>query len=524
MLVAAKDAWPDAPFLSERLGEGWQTVSYESFADRVALAASRIGSGERVAIVARNSIATAIATFAVMAQGGTVIPLSPGYLLHPNGVDTIRKLIADCEPTRLLADHDLLAPLSPIAGIEIADIAGLTGNRPIDLRAAAAGIAPSTLAKILFTSGSTGKPKAVPNTHAMLCAAIQMAEDVRPRLLDRSSSERVDWLPWHHTFGGNVNFLATLLSGSHFYIDDGLPTPAGFARMMSNLALVGPHSLTTVPAALIAMIDAMERNGPLAAAVLRNVHVVLFGGAPLDAHVGARFQTLAVHTLGRRIMFGSGYGMTETAGVISHVHWPSERADLMGAPLPGVELKFVPYDEDRFECRVRGANVFSGYSRRDNADTFDEEGYFRTGDAVRPVDPEDWSAGVVLDGRIAEDFKLANGTWVRAGTLRARIRAALGPFVRDVLLVGAGQADVGLLMVPMVADIVDQPVQEAIRRFNAEQGGGVTTRIGRAAWLSSKPDPARGEINEKGELNPVRATRERAEEIRALYASEPTIL
>jgi feruloyl-CoA synthase len=334
MLVAANDAWPDAPFLSERWGESWRTLSYKSFADTVASAASRIGSGERVAIVARNSIATAVATFAVMAQGGTAIPLSPGYLLHPNGVDTIRKLIADCEATRLLADYPLLAPLSPIADLEIADIAGLSGSTPIDLRAAADAIAPSTIAKILFTSGSTGKPKAVPNTHAMLCAAIQMADDVRPRLLDRTSFDLVDWLPWHHTFGGNVNFLATLLSGSHFYIDDGLPTPAGFARMMSNLALVGPHSLTTVPAALTAMIAAMEGNEALAAAVLRNVHVVLFGGAPLDAHVGASFQALAVRTLGQRIMFGSGYGMTETAGVISHVHWPSERSDLMGAPLP----------------------------------------------------------------------------------------------------------------------------------------------------------------------------------------------
>lgn len=523
MLVRAARAWPDRPFLSERGTDGeWRTLTFARFAEAVARCALPSFNGARVGLLARNSLNTAIATFAVMARGGTVVPLAPAYLDHPDGLSIPGALAAKVRVELMLVDDDLIdrvqpsAPwpgdrLRPLSSIEPKDLPG-----PIDLAASALLIAPGDPAKILFTSGSTGTPKAVVQTHAMLCASAAMIEQISPAPLDGKPYTQVDWLPWHHVYGGNVNLHGALSDGGHLYIDGGSPTPEGFGLTLRNLAEVGPHVISTVPAAFPPLLDAMERSPELAGAILRNLAGCAFGGAPLAPALAERFQRLAVAVTGRRIMFGSGYGMTETAGIIAMVYWPTERGDLLGLPVPGVEMKLVPLDDGRYECRVRGPNVFGGYEG-DDVEVFDDGGYFRTGDAVRPANPDNWEDGLIYAGRLSEDFKLANGVWVRAGALRADLQAHLGADCLDALIVGSGRDEVGVLILTRPGSPLRGPALiEAISRFNSNRAG-ASRRIGRAGVLASPPNPDLGEVSAKGSLNPARMTQTRAGEIEALY-------
>jgi feruloyl-CoA synthase len=526
LLGRAARSWSDAPFLHERGEDGaWRHVTFGQFAEAVGQAAfglAGLAPGARVAILATNSIQTAVATFAVMALGAVAVPLSPAYLAHPGGAEILATLTQAVGAVAVIVDAAAGAQLAGgdhrLADI-VFDLSKLCApsereGEGFDLTRAAALLRPADPAKILFTSGSTGAPKAVVNTHGMLCSAITMIETVTPRHADGTPLAKVDWLPWHHTFGGNVNLHSALSSGAPFYIDGGSPTPAGLPVTLKNLADVGPGAISTVPAAIPPMLAAMQADPALARAIFRNLHLMVFGGAPLSPAVAEQFQALAVATIGRRIMFGSGYGMTETSGVIALVHWPTERTDLLGLPTPGVELKLVAAEDGRYECRVRGANVFAGYLGAGRP--FDEEGFFLTGDAVRPATPGDWEAGLVYAGRLAEDFKLANGVWVRAGSLRAALLSHLGALARDVLIVGSGRSAVGALVV--LARPADQAeLSDLAATFNAGRAS-VSTRIGAIAALASPPDPLKGELSAKGSLNVSRTTENRGQEIDALFS------
>lgn len=521
MLLRAAGAWPEAPFLSQRdAGDQWRTVTFSQFSEGVARSAARLPVRRRIGLLTRNSIEAATATFAVMARGAAAVPLAPAYLLHQGGAELLARLARQAEIDFILADDDIHARLvledAGLPTTPLSSVMGAEGGNAWDLEAAAQLIDPDATAKILFTSGSTGAPKAVANTHAMLCAAAAMIGGVAPRALDGKPFVQVDWLPWHHTYGGNVNLHNALWSGGRFYIDDGMPTPEGFARMVRNLAEVGPGVISTVPAAFPPLLDVLEKDAALARAVLRNLCACAFGGAPLSPAVADRFQRLAVRITGRRIMFGSGYGMTETCGVIALVHWPTDRSDLLGLPVPGVEMKLMRLEEGRYECRVRGPNVFDGYLGA-GADAFDDEGFFVTGDAVLPAVAGHWDAGLVYAGRTAEDFKLANGVWVRSGSLRSAVLEHLGASCTDVLIVGVGADAVGALIVGAPgSDWSQVRLVEAMRSFNASRGG-VSSQIGRIALAATPPDPARGEVTAKGSLNVARALQTRSNEIAELY-------
>lgn len=527
LLLSSAERFGDQPFLHERPGPGepWRSVTYEVFAARAAragaaLAAEGVRPGDRVAILARNSIAYAIAAFGVMALGAVVVPLTPLYLAHPVGADLLRKLAGSAGVSLALLDADLLA--GPAQALNLADrsiaLQGLdeTEAMPIDLTAAERSVQPGDLAKILFTSGSTGLPKATPNTHAMLTAATAMIDQIGAKPADGSADVMVDWLPWHHTYGGNVNIHATMQGGGRFYIDGGGPTPAGLPVTLSNIAEVGPTILTTVPAAFGPMLAMFRSDPALADAVFRNLSRMSFGGAALPSSIVDAYQDLAQGLVGSRIQFGSGYGMTETGGILALVHWPTERGDLLGLPLPGVEMKLVPQEDGRFECRVRGPNVFSGYLGHDEQ-PFDEEGYFITGDAVRAAEPGDWSQGLVFAGRVAEDFKLDNGVWVRAGALRAEALDRLGPLALDAVVVGASRSEVGLLVLAAPgAD--DHALRARLEGLYGDRPA--SRRIARVAALRSPPDARAGEMTAKGTLNAARVNAHRTDEIEALYADQ----
>lgn len=527
LLLSAVDRFGDRPFLHERPGPGapWRVVTYSGFADLAArtaarLAAEGVGRGDPVVILARNSIAHAVACFGAMALGAVAVPLTPLYLAHPTGADILRRLAAAAGARLALVDADVLAGAGAdlnlcertVALQEAAD----GSAEPIDLTAAEAAIGPDDLAKILFTSGSTGTPKPTPNTHGMLAAATAMIDQTGSKPAGDEPEVMVDWLPWHHTYGGNVNLHGALQSGGRFHIDGGGPTPAGFPISLANLAEVGPTLLTTVPAAFGPMLSAFKADPALAQAVFRNLSRMSFGGAALAASVVDAYQDLAQGLFGARIQFGSGYGMTETSGILALVYWPTERGDLLGLPLPGVEFKLVPQEDGRYECRVRGPNIFQGYLGH-TEQPFDEEGFFLTGDAVRAADPDDWTQGLIFSGRVAEDFKLANGVWVRAGSLRSEALDRLGPLALDAVVVGADRDEVGLLLLP-AAGVTEDAMRA--RLAGLYDGRSASSRIACAAALKSAPDVRSGELTAKGTLNAARVNAARADEIEAMFCDE----
>ncbi len=334
-----------------------------------------------------------------------------------------------------------------------------------------AAIAPDDVAKILFTSGSTGTPKGVINTHRMICSNQQMILQTLPFLGDEPPV-LVDWLPWHHTFGGNHNVGIVVYNGGSLYLDEGRPVAGGFDESVRNLRAVAPTVYLNVPKGFEELVRAFGSDPTLAAKFFGRVQVLFYAAAGLSQHVADELQRIAIETCGERLVLVTGLGSTETAPMAICRPWASELSPAIGLPVPGVEAKLVPVgrpghgprpasparpsasDEPgaKLEIRVRGPNVTPGYWRQEalTRDAFDEEGFYCMGDAARLVDPQDLAKGLVFDGRIKEDFKLSTGTWVSVGPLRARILTHFAPYVRDAVIAGHDRDEVGMLVVPDV--------------------------------------------------------------------------
>jgi feruloyl-CoA synthase len=249
---------------------------------------------------------------------------------------------------------------------------------------------------------------------------------------------------------------------------------------------------------------------------------------------------LAIKTTGERIIFLSSLGSTETAPLAIACHWESPRVGNIGLPAPGVELKLVPR-EGKLEARLKGANITPGYWRAPalTAEAFDEEGFYKIGDALKFEDPADPAKGLLFDGRLAEDFKLATGTWVSVGPLRAAFIAHCAPFVRDVVLAGADRDEVGALVFPdldacrrLAPDLAnDGPaaalladprvIAEFKRRLDgmAEPSRGTSARIRRAILLAEPPSLDVGEATDKGSINQRTVLTHRAALVEELYAA-----
>jgi len=315
---------------------------------------------------------------------------------------------------------------------------------------AEAKVGPSTVAKLLFTSGSTDKPKAVPNTHLMMCsnqaalAAVWLCLRATPPLL-------VDWLPWNHTFGGNFCFNLALTCGGTLHIDAGKPTPAHVAATLTNLRDVAPTLYFNVPAGFEALLPHLENDRALARQVLSRMHLIFSAGAALPQKARDRIEELVKSVRGTSIPILTGWGSTETAPCSTLLYSPTPMASSIGLPLPGTEVKLAP-DQDKFELRVRGPNVMTGYWRQASAEAFDHEGFYRMGDAGMLADPHRPEAGIAFDGRLAENFKLRSGTWVNVGALRLAAIDATRPFVQDVVITGHDCGEICILIFPNVAE------------------------------------------------------------------------
>jgi feruloyl-CoA synthase len=356
-----------------------------------------------------------------------------------------------------------------------------------------------------------------------------MARAVDEPADENRTAVTLDWLPWHHTWGGNASLNGTVHAAGSLYIDDGRPLPGRFGETLENLRELSPSSFVTVPAAYPLLLDALERDADLRERFFRNMRELGYGGALLPQDSFDRLQRLAAGQLGERLPFGSGWGMTETTSAGLMVYWNVERSGLLGLPLPGALVKLVPAG-DRYEIRVKGPHVMAGYHGQPEASrqAFDEEGFFRTGDAARWVDEADPLAGLAFAGRLAEEFKLASGTWVRTTVLRAALVDALQPYVRDLVIAAPDRPWLGALVWLDAAacaaaggpDVWRPALARALAAFNARPGGS-STRVRRLLALDEPPSAVAGEVTDKRTLDARRVLERRAADVERLYAERP---
>jgi len=561
MFRAAVEAWPDRVLLAERAGGGWRTLTYAACRPVVdAIAAAFIERGlsvQRPAMVlSGNSFGHALLMLAAYTAGVPIAPISIAYSLQSRDHAKLKHIAALLQPgLTYVADT---APFAgalgalDLAGVEVVascngaqlegviPLASLAATRPGTAveRAIASGCA-DTIAKFLFTSGSTGQPKGVINTHGMLTANQQQIAQIWPFLAE-APLVLVDWLPWNHTFGGNHNFNLVLRHAGTFYIDAGKPMPALVGETVRNLSEISPTVYFNVPAGYAALLPHLERDEAFAKSFFARLRFIFYAGAALPQDLWTRLEAAAIRTTGERIPLTSSWGTTETAPLATASHFLADRSGMIGVPAPGVEVKLVLRD-GKLEIRVRGPNVTPGYWKRPDltAAAFDEEGFYRPGDAVRFADRGAPAKGVVFDGRLAEDFKLATGTWVHVGVLRVGVLAAASPVLQDAVVAGENLPFIGLLawlnpagcqgligrndagLVELARhQVIRDHVRSAMARWNAAHSGS-SERISRVLLLPDTPSIDANEITDKGYVNQRAATAFRHREIALLYAAIP---
>jgi feruloyl-CoA synthase len=536
-LARAAELRPETTFLAQRDGsKRWRRLTYAAASrDSAAVATWLIRRGfgpdsAPVMILSENTIEHALLMLGAMRAGAAVVPVSPTYSF---GKDLARlgyaldltqpTLVYAVDAVRYGAALEYVKAKAPgtiiIAGDDFSDLL-----QTVDAEAVAARrqvIKDDTVAKILLTSGSTGRPKGVINTHGNIAASVQMFRLVGEPFNEDRINTIVDWLPWHHAFGGNAQFNGILALAGTLYIDNGRPVPGQFEATIENLREISPTSFGCVPAAFGALAAALERDADLRKKFFKNMRALGYGGALLPQPIWERMQRVAVQEIGEQLPFGTGWGMTETTATGVAVYWNTERTGLLGLPQPGSMLKLVPTG-DRMELRIKGPHIMRGYYRADalNAAAFDEEGYFRTGDAVRWVDSARPIEGLEFAGRIAEDFKLLSGTWVQASIVRRDLVEALQPYVSDAVICGPDQPWLGALIWPAAPDDANlrAGMAQKLAEFNHCRQGSADTIV-RLLILKEPPSPEAGEITDKRSINQRLAMERRANDVADLYAN-----
>ena len=532
---------PERAFIAQRdVGGGWRSVTYaETYARVRAIGQSLLDRGlsqERpVAILSDNDIEHALLALACMHVGIAYVPVSSAYSLVSADFAKLKHVIAMLTPGLVYAS-DANRFSKAVAAAVPADTELLLGNgfavlestpptAAVEQAHAAVGL--ETIAKFLLTSGSTGQPKAVINTQRMLCSNQQMIAQALPSL-STVPPVLVDWLPWNHTAGGNHNLGLVLYHGGTLYIDEGKPVPGLIERTVRNLREIGPTIYINVPRGYEALLPYLRSDAVLRKTFFSRLVLLQYAAAVLPQPVWKAYEELALDTCGERILWITGYGATETAPSAMYTNRGAGRAGTVGLPLDGLEMKLAP-DADKLEARFRGPSITPGYWRQPEltATAFDEEGYFRTGDAMRFVDPADPQQGFEFDGRTAEDFKLTSGTWVSVGPLRAKINAACSPYVQDVVITGHNRDQLGALVFPNVmacrelsAEMLRARLQEAFDKLARDSTGG-STRIARAIIMETPPSIDASEVTDKGSINQRAVLKNRASLVNQLYAKPP---
>jgi feruloyl-CoA synthase len=527
---------PEAAYLAERDGDGWRTIAFGAMLRRVrgvaAALLERGGSPDApLAVIAPNGIEHAVVVLAAMYAGVPVSPISTGYAQPDSDPARLRALLGVLSPFAAFVpdpSHAAAVARADPALPLLRDAGALEGD-PRHADRAQAAVGADSIAKILFTSGSTGTPKGVVTTHRMLCANQTMLAQIWPAAV--AEPVLVDWAPWSHTAAGNKIFGIALRHGGTFYVDEGRPAPGAFDATLRNLREIAPTFYFNVPRGWALLADELERDPALATTFFSRVRVLLNAGASIPEALRRRLAELAARYAGRPVPVVSAWGATETAPMATAV-WGERPAEpeTVGTPVPGVEIKLAPLG-DLHELRVRAVTVTPGYWRDPaaTAAAFDDEGYYKTGDAGELLDPGDPSRGIVFGGRIGENFKLASGTWVNVGALRLALLEAANGLIDDVVLVGADRDELGALVFARAAAAAEPDfrarLRDALREHN-RRNARTSTRIARALIASRPPDAAAGEITDKGSVNQRRALANRSDEVARLLADplDPQVL
>jgi len=554
---------PDRLFAARRGPDGaWRRLGYADMLTRArslgqALLDRGLSVERPLVILSDNDLEHLSLMLGAMWAGIPCVSLSPAYSLVSTDFGRLRHIVAKATPGALYAadasyEPAIEAALSAAPGdtrIVLGEgrLAGRAAERFDELldtapgpalEAAHAQVGPDTIVKLMFTSGSTKAPKGVIVTQRMWCANQQMTLQTLP-FLAQEPPVTLDWLPWNHTFGGNHNLGIVLYNGGSLYIDEGKPVPGRFEETLRNLREVAPTIFFNVPKGYDELVSALRADSALRDHFFSRLSLVECGGAGLSAKTLDAFNELAEAAIGARIRLAAGLGMTETAPTCTFAIPEDSRPGFIGCPMPGVDVKLVPAGDKR-EVRFRGPNVMPGYWREPELthEAFDDEGYYRTGDAARPADLGDPSLGLMFDGRLAEDFKLSTGTFVSVGPLRARVIALGFPCVHDAVVTGLDRDEIGLLIVPRMgearrlAELPDSaPAAEVlahsiVRGFFQDladrlwaEGTGSANRPARLLVLAEPPSIDGGEITDKGSINQRAVLSRRAALVELLHGA-----
>ena len=554
---------PQQTFMARRVKQSdgslgdWKHLTYQQAWDTARnIAQSLINRGmsadRPVVILSENSLEHALLALGCMVAGVPYVPTSPPYSLVSVDYDKLKHVLRTVTPGMVFAADERYAKAIAATVSQDMEVVMVEGSVPghrtttfeslcatpatPQVEAAIAATGPDTIVKFLFTSGSTKLPKAVINTQRLWCSNQQQMAQSMP-VLTEQELVLVDWLPWNHTFGGNHNFGMSVFHGGTLYIDDGKPTPALIHETLRNLREIAPTVYFNVPTGFDAIASAMKTDDALRKTLLSRVQMFFYAGAALAQPIWDSLYESQEREVGERIVMTTGLGMTESGPFGIFVTNPNVKAGDLGVPTPGMELKLVDM-QGKTEVRYRGPNVTPGYWRapEETADAFDEEGFFKTGDAVKWIDDADPHLGLKFDGRIAEDFKLATGTFVSVGPLRAKIISLGAPYIQDAVLTGINLKEVGAMIFPTPAvrklsglqpeasleEVLASPAVlnqfQAIVNELAQTATGSANRIARLCLLSEPPTIDKGEITDKGSINQRSVLAHRADTVAALHA------
>ncbi len=555
---------PDRIWLAERAGDHWHTLTYAEGARAVkaigsALLARGLSLERPLILLSGNAISHALMAYGAQHVGIPSAAIAPAYALSGGDYLKLRAVIGQLTPGMIYADHAApflpaieacFAPDVPLVSItgaaqdrETLAFDDLRNTAPTDaMQRAFAAITPDTIAKFLFTSGTTGNPKAVIQTQRMLCSNQEMLVQAYDFMKEEPPIV-LDWAPWNHTAAGNKVFNMVLNNGGSYYIDDGRPSRDGIAKTLRNLRDVAPTWYFNVPLGFQFLLDEMDRDTALADKFFSRLRMLMYAGAGMSADVWDRLTAKAAAQVPGGLPIVTSLGATETGPFALYYTDKKDRPGNVGIPALGVTLKLVP-QEGKFEARLKGPAITPGYWRDPalTAEAFDEDGFYKLGDALRYAEPGRPEAGFIFDGRLAENFKLATGTWVAVGALRASLVNALGGLASDVVIAGEDRQDLRALVVPnwtalaaiaglgedRVTEIADHP---SVRQTFAERlsvqaktAGGSASRVMAVMLLSEPLSFDRGEITDKGSVNQRAVLRERADLVALLYGDGPGVI
>lgn len=554
---------PDKTLFAARDSDGnWRRITYGRTLTQIRslgqyLLDCGLSPSAPLAILSGNDLEHALLGLAAVYVGIPYAAISPAYSLISTDFARLRETFKTIRPGLVFAaDAGRFWPAIETVAPDVKRLFTHGAAKPeedfttalkteprAEAEEARASVTGDTIAKFLFTSGSTGTPKAVVNTNRMICANQTMVRETYTYFKEEPPV-LLDWAPWHHTAGGNKLFYMPIFSGGTLYIDDGRPTQADIGKTVRNLKEISPTWYFNVPKGYEALVPHLEADSALRENFFKDVKMLWYAGAGMAQYTWDALERLAAETTGERILLCTGLGSTETAPAALMCTWPQQQAGNIGLPCNGVSLKLVPFD-GKLEARLKGPNITPGYWNAPDvtAEAFDEEGYYRIGDALRFADPDDVSKGFFFDGRTAENFKLDTGTWVSTGALRTDFINHFGEVIRDVAIAGADRPYVAALVFPEISLLSKLAARDAqgsvealfadaaVRSFLKEklqslaaQSTGSSNLIRRMVLVDPPPFPDKGEMTDKGSINQRAVLRNRADILEELYTGSPRVI